>query len=284
MPGGDDRGKLIAPMNLSPDFTIALILGIVEGLTEFIPVSSTGHLVLTGELMGFHGDKAATFEIFIQLGAILAVVVLYFQRFARLAAFASADSFSGVDGIKKLAVACLPAVVLGLIAHGAIKDYLFAPIPIAVALITGGAIMYLVERANISERVQSLEELTVRDAFLVGCAQCFALWPGISRSGSMIVGGLCLGFKRTVAAEFSFLVAVPIMVMATALDLYKSRTLLTMDDVPMFATGFIVSFLTSVIAIRFFMSLLRRVTLIPFAIYRIVFGLIVLYVIGLPML
>lgn len=259
---------------------LPLILGIVEGVTEYIPVSSTGHMILVGSFLGFEGEKAATFEIFIQLGAILAVVVLYWRRFFALLSFGSREAFSGVDGLLKLGFACAPAAVLGFLVHKQLKAHLFAPRPVAAALIFGGLVMLLIDRAGRPSRVERVESLTLRDALLVGIFQCASLWPGISRSGSMIVGGLLLGFERRLAAEFSFLVAVPIMMLATSYDLWKSRELLSAGDLPMFSIGFVTAFVTAALAIKFFMALLERFTLRPFGAYRIVVGLLVLVLLG----
>lgn len=250
----------------------ATLQGLVEGLTEFLPVSSTGHLILVGDLIQFTGDKAETFDIFIQLGAILAVVVLYFNRFLGLLDFRSRTSFRGWDGLWKLAVACLPAFVLGALLHGLIKRLLFAPLPVACALIVGGVIMLIVERRHSNPSVEEVEEISYTKAFGIGLFQCLALWPGMSRSASTIIGGMILGTSRRAAAEFSFLVAVPVMVAATSFDMLKSYRLLSHEDIPVFAIGFVVSFLTAIAAIKFFMALLNRWTLVPFGVYRILLG------------
>lgn len=264
------------------ELVVAVVLGIVEGLTEFLPISSTGHLILAGELLGFVGPKAETFEIFIQLGAILAVVVLYLPRFRALLTFRPRDpanartGFSGLPGLAKMACACFPAAAVGLVFHKTIKQKLFGPEPVAYALIAGGIIMLLLEWKRPPAPIQEIEEISYLKAFQIGVVQCFALWPGVSRSGSMIVGGMFLGLSRSSAAEFSFLVAVPMMVMATGYDLLKSWKLLSPSDVPMFAVGFVVSFVCAMLAIRFFLALLRSGTLVPYGVYRIVFGALVL--------
>ncbi|WKZ58023.1 MAG: undecaprenyl-diphosphate phosphatase [Bdellovibrionota bacterium] len=254
----------------------AVVLGIIEGLTEFIPVSSTGHLILANELLGFTGDKAHTFDIVIQLTAILAVVWLYKQRFRELCTFEHKTSFSGWAGLARLGVACLPAFILGALLHDSIKSLLFFPLPVACALIVGGVIMIALERRGSTPSVHSLEQLTLRQAFLIGCFQCISLWPGMSRSASTIIGGLCVGLNRIVAAEFSFLVAVPVMCAAVGYELFKSASELVWQDLPLFLVGFIVSFITALLAIKFFLSLLRRWTLEPFGWYRIGVGVIVL--------
>jgi len=261
---------------MSSDLITAAILGVVEGITEYLPISSTGHLVLAGHLLSFQGEKAETFEIFIQLGAILAVVILYFNRFRDLFRFRAGGAFGGIAGLTKLALATLPAAVAGLLFHKAIKAHLFAPAPVAGALIVGGIILLFVERRLGPRKIQRIEEITYREALATGFFQCCALWPGVSRSGSMIVGGMLFGMSRVAAAEFSFLAAVPIMALATLYDLYKSRGLLSSEDVPMFAVGFFVAFITAVIAIRFFLDLLRRYSLTPYGAYRIVLGIVVL--------
>ena len=261
---------------MASELVTAALLGIVEGLTEFLPISSTGHLILVGKLLEFEGPKAQTFEVFIQLGAILAVVVLYWKRFLGLLSAKREPGLVGINGIIKLAIACFPLALLGLLFHKKIKLYLFAPKPVAAALILGGIVMLLVERKRVEPRVQHLDELSYADALKTGLFQCFAMWPGVSRSGSMIVGGMLCGLSRSIAAEFSFLVAVPMMVMATGYDLWKSREFLSSADVPVFAVGFIVSFLSALLAIRFFIALLRAGTLTPYAIYRILLGVAVL--------
>ena len=268
----------------SSNLIAAAVLGVVEGLTEFLPVSSTGHLILTAKAIEFTGPRADSFEIFIQLGAILAVVVLYFDRFRDLVRglfadgiqFKNTPEFKGASGLAKIGFACAPAFVLGALFHKTIKEHLFTPVSVAAALIVGGAIMLLVDNKQRVESTTSLEDISYKQAFLLGVFQCFALWPGTSRSGSMLVGGLLLGLSRSVAAEFSFLVAVPIMCAATTLDLYKSREILSQADIVIFGVGFIVSFITAIVAIRTFMALLRRFTLHAFAYYRIALGILVL--------
>ena len=250
----------------------AVILGIIEGLTEFIPVSSTGHLIVFGTLLGFVGEKAASFEVFIQLGAILSVVVLYWKRFLRLIpgkSYLSSDSrLDGWDGLWRIALATAPALIAGYLAHGFIKTYLFTPGTVTVALIVGGIGILLVEKYTAFNSA-SLDSLTLRQALLVGLFQTLSLWPGISRSGATIVGGLVMGLDRKSAAEFSFLIAVPVMIAATGYDLLKIRTSLTADDTLLFAIGFVVSFVVALITIAGFVRLLNRWTLAPFAWYRI---------------
>ncbi len=254
----------------------AFALGVVEGLTEFLPVSSTGHLILFGEAISFSGPKAETFEIFIQLGAILAVVVLYFRRFVALLDFRSSEGFAGLNGLTKLAVGCLPAFVLGALLHKLIKQYLFGSFAVATALIVGALVMIFVERRQRTPSTSCVEEITHRQAFFVGCIQCFALWPGMSRSASTIIGGMLCGLDRKVAAEFSFVLAVPVMAAAVCFDLMKSYTLIEQSDLQVFGVGFITSFIIAALAIKFFLGLLNKFTLEPFAYYRIFLGGLVL--------
>jgi len=258
------------------DLQKSFILGLVEGLTEFIPVSSTGHLIIAGQAIGFDADYAATFDIFIQLGAILAVVVLYWNRFLGLLDFNKEGGFSGTTGILKLLVACLPAFVLGALFHEHIKEYLFSVTTVAYALIFGGILMIIIETYPRQTKAKLLEEISFKQSFLIGVFQCFAMWPGMSRSGSTIIGGLLLGLDRKVAAEFSFLVAVPVMVAAVGYDSLKNLSDFTLEVFPVFAVGFVVSFFTAILAIRFFIAILARFTLRPFGVYRILFGIVVL--------
>lgn len=264
-----------------PEILAAVALGIVEGLTEFIPVSSTGHLILFGKAISFNGASAKTFSIFIQLGAILAVVILYWHRFRALLISSpnSPAGFSGKAGIIKLLLACIPVFISGYLFHDAIKA-LLEPLPVAAALICGGIFMLMVDRGDKNFTYNSLEEISYKTAFLIGVFQCAALWPGMSRSGSTIIGAMLLGVERRVAAEFSFLVAVPVMVAAVGYDMLKSYHELTAADIDLFAVGFVVSLITAVVAIKFFMSLLSRYTLIPFGWYRICLGLFVLGLLG----
>jgi len=258
----------------------ALALGILEGLTEFIPVSSTGHLVLLGDLIEFTGEKANTFSIFIQLAAILAVVSLYIDKFRGLLQFSSESTehsaFRGFQGLLKLFVVSFPAGLCGLLFYDAVKSKLFAPGPVACALIVGGVVMVLIEKKPKESSVHSLHEITLPQCFGVGLFQCLSLWPGISRSGSTIIGGMILGLNRTLAAEFSFIIAVPIMCAAVGYDMLKSINILDQSDIAVFAIGFFVSYLTAVFAIRVFLRVLRKYTLAPFGYYRIVLGVVVL--------
>lgn len=247
----------------------ALILSVVEGLTEFLPVSSTGHLILAGDLLHFTGPRAATFEVVIQLGAIMAVVVLYWQRFKGLIWPRPYVRFAGSRGIWLLVLTTLPACVFGLLLHSLIKEYLFNTTSVLIALVVGAICMLLVDWKPKRPVCVSLDELTPKMALGIGFFQCLALWPGFSRSASTIMGGILLGARRGVAAEYSFIAAVPIMLAATGYDLLKNWSLFTSADIPFFSVGMIGAFVSALIAVKVFVALLARVTLAPFAIYRL---------------
>lgn len=255
---------------------VAAILGVVEGLTEFLPVSSTGHMIIVGHLLGFEGEKANTFEVVIQLGSILAVVVMFWRRLFGLIGihFGRPPVHEG-EGTGRLTLihvllAMFPAVVLGLVLHDLIKS-LFNPVNVMYALVVGGVLLIIAEVFKPKEpRTKGVDDMTYLQAFLVGCFQCLALWPGFSRSGATISGGMLLGISRYAAAEFSFLLAVPMMMGATALDIYKSLGFLTTSDIPMFAVGFVTAFVVALIAIKTFLHIIKRITFIPFAIYRFI--------------
>lgn len=259
----------------------ATFLGIVEGLTEFLPISSTGHLILTGNFINFTGPKANTFEIVIQLGAILAVVVLYKDFFINLF-FPSTkisykdNSFQGLRGIYLLFLTTLPASILGLLTHSFIKKYLFTPFTVGIALLIGALFILIVEKYKNQSKFDSLNAITPSLALGIGFFQCLALWPGFSRSAATIIGGMLLGLNRKIAAKYSFLAAVPIMFAATGYDLLKSYTLFNRQDVITLAIGFIVSFFSAILAIKSFIYLLSKITLKPFAIYRIVLASMVI--------
>lgn len=255
----------------------AVILGIVEGLTEFLPVSSTGHLIISGHLLGFTGEKAATFEVAIQLGAILAVMIMYWPRFWGLLRTDPQKKFSGIRGLYLLFLTSLPASVLGLLTHDYIKKYLFNPYSVAWALGVGALMILFVERTQRKPTIFTLDEITPRLALGVGFFQCLALWPGFSRSASTIMGGMILGAKRKLAAEYSFIAAVPIMFAATGYDMLKSYTLFTAADIPFLAVGFIVSFISAWLAVKGFIYLLGKLTLKPFAWYRLAISPLVLF-------
>ncbi len=309
-----------------PDWLIAIILGIVEGVTEFIPVSSTGHLIVAGDLLNWDGPLADTFEVVIQLGAILAIAVVYRERFqsfltldgyiggnrqAHRPRIGAGAGFRGLNGIVLLACSALPAAILGFIFLDTIKEHLFGSFTVALGWIVGGIALLIVERllpsADPSEaaltatgpggepvrmperelrdgrrralaapRYESIDDITWRVALLIGLCQCFALWPGFSRSASTIVGGMFLGVSRRAAAEFSFFAAMPILFGASALDLWSSRDIITGADVPTFVIGLVVSFIAALFAVRWFIRFLSTRTMVPFGWYRIGAGILLL--------
>lgn len=255
-------------------FVQVLALGIVEGLTEFLPVSSTGHLIIVGDAIGFTGERAKTFEIFIQLGSILGIVWLYRAKLLTVAANLKGSTERRF--VLNLFIAFLPAAMLGLLLHRHIKAYLFSPITVACALIVGGFIILLAERYPRRVRLHGVDELTARDALKVGFAQAFALFPGVSRAGATIIGGLLTGLSRTTATEFSFFLAIPTMFAATLYDLYKNLSVLHAGDAAPFALGFVVAFLTALVVVKVFLAYVSRHDFTPFAYYRIGFGMLVL--------
>jgi len=243
----------------------------VEGLTEFLPISSSGHLVIASSLLGFDGPKASTFGVVIQVGAILAVLTLYWRRFYGLLRPQEGSAFSGLRGLMLLALTTLPGASLGLLLHGFIKT-LFTPVSVAAALVVGGMLMLVVEKVMAECQndmpVTTLDQLTARQAFGIGCFQCLALWPGFSRSASTIMGGMILGVRRETAAEYSFVAAVPIITGAAGYDLLKSLSLFSTADIPFFLVGSAVAFVSAIVAMRSFIALLKHNTLRPFAFYR----------------
>ncbi|BDQ32635.1 undecaprenyl-diphosphate phosphatase [Pseudodesulfovibrio portus] len=255
---------------------VAFILGVVEGLTEFLPISSTGHLIVTGHLLDFIGPKADTFEVVIQLGAILAVVVLYWERFVGLLKTNPTQRFSGPYGIWLLFLTSLPAVIVGLLAHPYIKKFLFTPYTVAVALAVGAVLIFIVEAMDKKDTVTTLDEITPGLALGIGLFQCLALWPGFSRSAATIMGGMLLGTRRKVAAEYSFIAAVPIMFAATGYDFMQSYQLFETGDLICLLIGFVVSFISAWLAIKGFIYLLGKLTLRPFAVYRLALAPLIL--------
>ena len=255
------------------DISIAVILGIVLGLTEYLPVSSAGHLIVVSTALNFTGPKATCFQVFIQIGAISAVLVLFRDRFIRLLPFRSLTQehrFSRWRGLALLGLTTLPAVILGAIFHHAIKTRLFGPLTVAAALGLGGVAILLAERFKPDPKILELDELNYAHALKIGLIQCLALWPGVSRSASTIIGGLFCGLDRRVAAQYSFMAAVPILSAAATYDLLKNWPLFQLSDVPFFGVGLIVSFCSACLAIKTFMALLQRWTLRPFGYYRII--------------
>ena len=254
----------------------ALVLGVVEGLTEFLPISSTGHLIIAGQLLDFHDEKGKVFEIAIQTGAMLAVVWEYRARFAHAIAGIATDPLAR-RFILNLAIAFMPAAVLGLAFGGLIKAHLFHAVPVAIAFIVGGIVILWVERRPRVPRVESVDDMTWLDALKVGFAQAFALIPGTSRSGATIIGGMLFGLSRRAATEFSFFLAVPTLVAAGAYDLYKHRALLSAADVPVFSVGLVVAFISAFVCVRWLIRYIATHDFKVFAWYRIAFGAVVLY-------
>lgn len=253
----------------------AFILGIVEGATEFLPVSSTGHLIIVGDLLNFNDERGKVFEIVIQLGAILAVLWQYHAKFTHVITSLTKDQ-SSQRLVVNLLIAFMPAAVLGLAFHHAIKQYLFSPITVAYALIVGGIMILVVEKNLPKVDTHSVDEMDWKHALKVGCVQCLALFPGFSRAGATIMGGLLFGLSRKTATEFSFFLAIPIMVAATVLDVAKSGSLLSKDDIGIFAVGFITAFISALIAVRVLIKFVSTNDFKVFAWYRIVFGVLVL--------
>ena len=263
------------------DWLTILLLGLVEGITEFIPVSSTGHLIIAGYLLGYEGERAATFEIFIQLGAILAVVFLYKDTFLQLFTRRQARGLAGTHGLLMLALTTLPILVVGFLLHGIIKKYLFNNTNVvAIGLAVGGVAIILIERWQPRPRCYGLGALRWREALTVGLFQCLAVWPGTSRAAATILGGMLIGVERKTAAEYSFLAAVPAMCAAVGYDLLKSRSILQTSDIPGFALGFVVAFIAAAIAVKGFIRLLGSHTLRAFGWYRIVVALGIFFLLG----
>lgn len=252
-----------------------LVMGVVEGLTEFLPISSTGHLILAGDLLGFNNEKGKVFDIAIQLGAILAVVWHYRTRFSAVAVGFGRDPAAN-RFVLNLFLAFLPAAVLGLLFGQQIKSTLFSPIPVATAFIIGGFVILWAEKMHHSKHIDEVDKMTWKDALVMGFIQAFALIPGTSRSGATIIGGLLYGLSRKAATEFSFFLAVPTLSAASLYELYKYRKLFSSDDVAMLAIGFVASFISAAIAVRALIRFISRHDFTIFAWYRIVFGGIVL--------
>ncbi|HLS46932.1 MAG TPA: undecaprenyl-diphosphate phosphatase [Gemmatimonadales bacterium] len=258
-----------------PVWVKAILLGLVEGITEFIPVSSTGHLIVAGEWLGYTGPQANTFTVFIQLGAILAVMWLYRRMLWSAVARARQDP-AARRLFANLAIAFVPAAAIGFLVEDWIDEYLFHTETVAAALIIGGIAILLVERLHRPVTVETVDELPPRKALGVGLAQVLALIPGVSRSGATIMGGYAIGLSRQAATEFSFLLAIPIMIAATFYKLFKERALLGAEDVPIFAVGFITAFLSALVVIQVFLRFVGKHSFVAFAWYRIGFGFFLL--------
>jgi undecaprenyl-diphosphatase len=254
----------------------AAIMGIVEGLTEFLPISSTGHLILAGSLLGFDDDKAKVFDIAIQTGAIFAVILVYWQKI-----HSTVVALPRQPKARRLAInvvlGFIPAVVLGLVFGNMIKAHLFTPVVVASTFIIGGFIILWAEkRPPGSVRIEHVDDMTMWDALKVGLVQCFAMIPGTSRSGSTIIGGMLLGLSRQAATDFSFFLAIPTLIGAGAYSLYKERALLSVADIPLFSVGLVFSFISAWLCVRWLLKYISTHDFIPFAWYRIAFGIVVL--------
>lgn len=266
------------------DYMIAVILGIVEGLTEFLPVSSTGHMILVGDWLGFDGPQASVFEVFIQLGAILSVLFIYKEKFIRMLhqyrcwnLILNRENWFRTDTgltLAHVAAGIVPVMGIGYLAHHAIKTYLFSAGTVIIGLIIGGIFMLAAEKSHMQVRCKDVEKMTIVQAFLVGAFQILALWPGFSRSGSTIAGGLFLGMSRKAAADFSFIIAVPVMIVACFYDLLKSLSALGSNDLMMIAIGFVTAFIVAYISVLWFLKFLNKSTLASFAYYRFVVALV----------
>ena len=254
----------------------AAIMGIVEGLTEFLPISSTGHLILAGSLLGFTDEKAKVFDIAIQTGAIFAVILVYWQKIRETIVSLPTDKKARQFALNVL-IAFIPAAILGLLFGKAIKANLFTPIVVASTFIIGGFIILWAEkRQQTAVRVEKVDDMSALDAIKVGLVQCLAMIPGTSRSGATIIGGMLLGLSRKASTDFSFFLAMPTLIGAGVYSLYKERAVLSMADVPMFAVGLVFSFLSAWLCVRWLLRYISTNNFVPFAWYRIVFGIVVL--------
>lgn len=257
---------------MTPLLTI-ILLGIIEGLTEFLPVSSTGHLILFGELFGFEGEGTVTFKIAIQLGAILAVLVAYWRRFFDVAKGLTRRDRDSIAFTRNIAIGFLPAMVIGVVAYEAIRAAIQTPMLVAAMLVIGGIVILILERTVRTVRFRSVEAISMPTAVSIGLVQCIAMIPGVSRSGATIIGALMMGVERKTAAEFSFFLAVPTMAAATAYSLYKDRALLSADDLGAIGLGLAISFVVALVVVKAFVAIVSRFGFAPFAWYRIVIGL-----------
>lgn len=271
------------------EYLVAVILGVVEGLTEFIPVSSTGHMILVGDWLQFTGEKEATFEVVIQLGAILAVVVVFKDRFLDLLGLKREknEPFPALRtlffrenrlNLIHIGIAILPALILGYFLHKIIKTYLFSSETVIIGLVVVGLLMVFIEKIKPNTKKFSIDDISYWDALWIGVGQCFSLWPGTSRSGATIISGLFTGLSQKAAAEFSFIIAVPVMIAATSYDMLKSYNLFSTNDLMILLVGLLVSFIVAIVAIKWFLGILAKVTLAPFGWYRIAIGLLAYWV------
>lgn len=258
------------------DLLTIILLGVIEGLTEFVPVSSTGHLILLSELLGFTGEGSAAFKIAIQLGAILAILVAYWRRFWNVGQGLLRADRDSILFTRNILIGFLPAMVIGAFAYEGIRVLLQSPMTVAVALILGGIAILVIERMVKHVTVESVEAMPLKTAVGIGVVQCMAMVPGVSRSGASIMGALLMGVERKTAAEFSFFLAVPTMIGATVYALWSDRDVLTLDDLNAIAIGFTVAFLVALVVVKAFVAIVGRFGFAPFAWYRIAIGTVAL--------
>lgn len=249
------------------DSLIALIIGIVEGVTEYLPVSSTGHMIIVSDLLGVQGDKIKTFEVFIQLGAILSVFIVYKDKFMTMLKRENWTRRNGLS-LVHIAAGMLPALIVGYLSHSFIKNHLFSTATVIIGLVVGGIYMLVAEKSNKKVTVPTVDHLSIWQCFQIGLFQVLSLWPGFSRSGSTIAGALFLGVSRKAGADFSFIMAVPIMLIACTYDFLKIAKNLSLSDLSMFAIGFVTAFIVAYISIIWFLKFLNKSSLASFAYYR----------------
>ncbi|MDX2028378.1 MAG: undecaprenyl-diphosphate phosphatase [Alphaproteobacteria bacterium] len=261
-------------------FLIALLLGIIEGMTEFIPVSSTGHLILFGDILGFEGPPGKVFEIVIQLGAICAVCWLYRQKIFQTAAGVFKGKKTDMRFSLGIAAAFLPAMVLGALLHQTIKTVLFTPHNVSIALIVGGIAILLVERFKPRAKHHAMDKFSLPLCFKIGLCQCLALIPGTSRSGATIMGAMLLGVDRKAATEFSFFLAIPTLLAAVLFDIYKNWSTITLDGAQLIVVGFLAAFISAMLVVKAVIAYVARHGFTPFALYRITLGVLMLYLLG----
>jgi undecaprenyl-diphosphatase len=252
------------------EFLNSVFLGIVEGVTEFLPISSTGHLILFGDVLGFNTNTSKVFDVVIQLGAILAIVVLYWRVF--ISVLANWRMKQAQHFVRNVLLAFLPAAIIGAFAHDAIKEYLFNAWTVAMAMVIGGVAIILIEKFKPAAKIEGTEQLSMKTSLIIGFFQCIAMIPGVSRSGATIMGALLCGVERKAAAEFSFFLAVPTMFAATLYDLYKSRHDLSTEGMSQIAVGFVVSFIVALVVVKWLVKFIQTHDFKPFAYYRIVVG------------
>jgi undecaprenyl-diphosphatase len=273
----------IISYTIDMEIIIALILGIVEGLTEFIPVSSTGHLIIVGHFLDFTGEKAALFEVVIQSAAMMAAVVIYFEKLVDLIPFYSKKKtgFSQFNGLKLLLITSLPASIVGLVFKDVITEKLFNPISVSIGLIVGGIALILFDKLpNKSTETKNLDSIKPKQALIVGLMQVASLWPGVSRAASTIIGGGIAGMDRKTAVDYSFMAAIPLITAASAVELIRKLDIINAADIPLFITGLVVSFVAGLFAIRFFLKFINKHSLAVFGYYRIILAIVVLLVLS----